>query len=297
MTGESITQSPPLRLLAVRLRELWEGASRNGLSPNQCGSLQKLELDEFAAIWGRALMLPGEQELSHSALLEISRWRGIDDLVSIRRRCENAVHANKLDWEQRVRMVEGDEVEKYYDSADHYIDELMWWHTLIEDNSPLAYVAALEFALIADCRAYLDFGSGVGSGALLFQRYGFDVSLADISTLMLSFCQSRFRERNRPAHFINLRQSGLPEAAFDFITAMDVFEHLVEPAATVDALHRCLKPGGYVYGRFAAEDDQERPQHIVRDFSPVFERFSQLGFREVYRDDWLWGHQVFQKIS
>jgi SAM-dependent methyltransferase len=293
--SESITQSRPGKLLAVRLRELWEGASRNGLSPDQCGSLQKLELDDYAAVWNRALLMPGEHDLSHSALLEIAHWRGIDDLTSIRRRCENAVHANKLDWEQRVQVLQGDEVEKYYDSADLYIDELMWWHTLIDDNSPLAYVAALEFALMAGRRAYLDFGSGVGSGVLLFQHYGFNVSLADISTVLLSFCRYRFTERNRPAGFINLKQSDLPEGAFDFVTAMDVFEHLVEPAAAVDSLHRCLKPGGYVYGRFAAEEDHDRPQHIVHDFGPVFERFSQLEFREVYRDDWLWGHQVFQK--
>jgi hypothetical protein len=56
-----------------------------------------------------------------------------------------------------------------------------------------------------------------------------------------------------------------------------------------------LKPGGYIYGRFAAETDRERPQHIVLDFQPVFDRFAQLGIKEVYRDDWLWGHQVFQK--
>jgi hypothetical protein len=30
------------------------------------------------------------------------------------------------------------------------------------------------------------------------------------------------------------KQSELPATAFDFITAMDVFEHLVDPAGTVD---------------------------------------------------------------
>ena len=35
--------------------------------------------------------------------------------------------------------------------------------------------------------------------------------------------------------------------------------------------------------------------HIVQDFEPVFARFAEQGLREVWRDDWLWGHQVFQK--
>ena len=112
---------------------------------------------------------------------------------------------------------------------------------------------------------------------------------------MLSFCRFRFELRKRRATFIDLKESPLPDSAFDFITAMDVFEHLVDPVGTVDALDRCLKPGGYVYGRFAGEEDRERPQHIVQDFRPVFARFAELGFKEVFRDEWLWGHQVYQK--
>jgi SAM-dependent methyltransferase len=241
------------------------------------------------------LLLPEHQDLVHSTLVELAHWYGIDDLALVRSRCQSAVRSNKSDWQQRVQAVETRQVEHYYDTANHYIDELMWWHTLTEDNSPLAYVAALEFALLADCRVYLDFGSGVGSGALLFASHGFDVTLADISSVMLSFCGYRFAKRGRRASLVDLKEAILPEATFDFVTAMDVFEHLVDPVRTVDALDRCLRPGGYIYGRFAAETDRERPQHIVLDFQPVFDRFAQLGFKEVYRDDWLWGHQVFQK--
>ena len=34
---------------------------------------------------------------------------------------------------------------------------------------------------------------------------------------------------------------------------------------------------------------QALPMHIVRDFGPVFARFGEKGFKEVWRDDWLWG--------
>ena len=47
--------------------------------------------------------------------------------------------------------------------------------------------------------------------------------------------------------------------------------------------------------KFDCEVDPERPEHIVQDFQPVFDRFAELGFKEVFRDEWLWGHQVFQK--
>jgi SAM-dependent methyltransferase len=289
-------KTPPSKLLSVRLRELWNGADKNGMSSEQCAAQQQRELDECAAIWTRALILPGwEDDIVRSTLTEIGRWRGITDLAIIRRRCESALVSLKVQWERTVQKAEAGQVEKYYNAANDCIEELMWWHTLSDDNSPLAYVAALEFASQAAPERYLDFGSGVGSGALLFHSYGFDATLADISSLMLAFCKYRFAARGAKAGFIDLKESALPEAAFDFITAMDVFEHLVDPVATVDLLSRSLMPGGCIYGRFAAEDDENRPQHLVHDFRPVFTRLAELGFKEVFRDDWLWGHQVFQK--
>jgi len=283
------------KLLPVRLRELWMTAEQKEISAEECAATQERQLDECATIWKKALLLSGEDDIVHSTLIEIGHWRGINDLALVRRHCEGAVHAVKRQWEQTVQNVEARGVEKYYNTADDYVEELMWWHTLREDNSPLAYVAALEFASAAHCKSYLDLGSGVGSGALLFRRHGFEVTLADISSVLLSFCKYRFNERALEARFIDLKESLLPEGAFDFVTAMDVFEHLVDPVGTVQSLDRALKPGGYIYGRFAAEEDPDRPQHIVRDFRPVFERFAKLGFKEVFRDDWLWGHQVFQK--
>ena len=248
-----------------------------------CGNLEKCSA------------APGQQDFAVSTLHEIGRWRRVDDLATVRSRCDNALSALKLRWEQNVVDIDARQVEKYYDTADDCIEELMWWHTLADDNSPLAYVAALEFAAAAGCKDFLDFGSGVGSGALLFHRHSFAVSLAAISSAMLSFCRYRFASRDLAANFIDLKSSPLRVAAFDFITAMDVFEHLVDPVRTVDLLDRSLKPGGYVYGRFASEVDRERPQHIVQDFAQVFGRFAELGYNEVFHDEWLWGHQVFQK--
>jgi SAM-dependent methyltransferase len=283
------------KLLPTRLREMWLSGTQNGMSREEFNVIQSREVDQFAAIWIRALKLPGQHDFVVGTLHEIGRWRGISDLTIVRGRCENALRSLKLRWERTVQKVDAPYVEKYYDAADEYIEELMWWHTLADDISPLAYVVALEFASSVGCKACLDFGSGVGSGALLFRRHGFDVTLADISRIMLSFCKYRFDARGLDARFIDLKQSKLPATAFDFITAMDVFEHLVDPTGTVDLLHHCLKPGGYIYGRFASEVDPARPEHIVQDFQPVFDRLAELGFIEVFRDEWLWGHQVFQK--
>lgn len=281
--------------LAKRLRDLWEGAERHGLSPEACAVEEKRLREELASRWRAALLLPDESDFEHSTLLEIGRWRGMDDLSEVRRRCESSLGDLKEDWQAMVPQVDASSVARYYENADRCIEELMWWHTLRDDCSPLAYVTALDLATTASGRNYLDFGSGVGSGALLFEAHGFAITLADISSTMLAFCRQRFATRGRTAQCVDLKEHSLPDATFDFITAMDVFEHLVDPIGALDALARALRPGGTIYGRFAAADDHDRPQHIVHDFGPLLERFARLGLVEVFRDDWLWGHLAFRK--
>jgi SAM-dependent methyltransferase len=281
--------------LAIRLRELWDDFERGVRSRADCAAEEARQIDEFVATWTRALLLPGETDLVRSTLREIGAWRGIHDLEEVRRRCATSLADLRGHWQATVAEVDAQSVETYYDTADRCIEELMWWHTLQDDQAPLAYVAALELARAGQGRRYLDFGSGVGSGALLFDEHGFAVTLADISGVMLDFCGHRFAARRRSASFLDLKSVGLPPSAFDFITAMDVFEHLVDPAGTLVTLDRCLRPGGRIYGRFAADEDEDRPQHIVHDFRPVLDRFAELGYREVFRDDWLWGHLAFEK--
>src|SRR5215475_14643054 len=122
----------------------------------------------------------------------------------------------------------------------------MWWYTLNEDASQLAYVTALRFAQQHECRHYLDFGSGVGLGAILFARHGFQVTLAAIGPRLLDFSQWRLDLRGLPAHYIDLSTSRLPSQALDFVTAMNVFEHLTDPPGAAEHLWAALKPGGFL---------------------------------------------------
>jgi SAM-dependent methyltransferase len=105
------------------------------------------------------------------------------------------------------------------------------------------------------------------------------------------------KSRGIPATFIDLKTSELPSEKYDFITAMDVFEHIAEPQKAVEPLAAALRPGGILFGRFNVEPDEDRPSHIARDFGPMFNRLTELGFEECWRDDWLWGHQGFRKVG
>lgn len=282
------------QLLPDQLKADWAEVESGRLTAEEFDARQQAWTEEYRQIWRKALLLDGQSDLTASLLAEIARFSS-EPIELVEQRCKGAVTAIANEWTAQVSVGSRESVERYYDQSQGYIYDLMWWHALHDDDSPLGYVTALDFAKRHGCGNYLDFGSGVGAGALLFAKNGFDVALADISSTLLGFCQWRLGQRDLPARFLDLKEDELPDNAFDIVTAMDVFEHLVDPVAVLNDLHRALKPGGFLFGRFAAEEDESHPQHIVLDFAPVFSRLAELGFKEVWRDEWLWGHQVFQK--
>jgi len=279
-------------LLPDRLKAVWDSVDRHERTADDAAREQERLVGEHRSVWARALALDHHHTLEQDTFAELAAYFPRLDAAELRARCTEATSHLKADWpaEAGARAIE-----QFYDANDGHIFDLMWWHTLRDDASPLAYVNALDLARARAGRRYLDFGSGVGSGAILFARHGFAVGLADISSTLLEFARWRLGRRGISASFIDLKASDLPENAFDIITAMDVFEHLTDPVGTVDRLARALKPGGVIFGRFAAEPDADRPQHIVLDFGPTLARFEELGFVEAWRDVWLWGHLAFQK--
>ena len=283
------------KLLPDELRDLWQAVERQELSVEAFTREQERLLAGYRQTWEEALRLEAHRDLGESLLTELGLYTECADLAEIERLCTHAVAVLKQEWQVTVTPDERQSIERFYDESRTTMYELIWWHSLRHDASPLAYVTALHLARQRGCRRYLDFGAGVGSGGILFARHGFDVTLADISSTLLQFTSWRLGRRNLHATYIDLKTSSLTRDAFDFVTAMDVFEHLVDPVSTVEQLSRALKPGGFLFARIATELDMDRPQHIVRDFEPTFERLRSLGFTEVWRDTWLWGHQVFQK--
>lgn len=284
------------KLLPEHLREFWQTVERREHSAEDYTREYDRALAEYRQIWERALILPAHDDLRESLLAELGAYTQCSELAEVRRRCEQAVASLKRDWEDKVQSTDRRSIERFYDESPAMLHELMWWHTLGDDLSPLAYVLALRFAQQHGCKSYLDFGAGVGAGGLLFAQNGLQTTLADISSPLLRFSAWRLGLRKLPAQYIDLKRSHLPSEGFDIVTAMDVFEHLSDPLETVEKLWDALKAGGFLYGRISAEPDEDRPQHIVHDFEPTFERMRALGFVEVWRDEWLWGHQVFQKL-
>ncbi len=283
-------------LLPDALKTIWTTGPGQVLTTEELMAEQDRLIGEYARIWTDAMILPGRGALLDSLASEIAQHTRFTDPDEVHRRWKSAVTDVRDEWCTRVTIGrDRDEVTAFYDRSEAYIFDLMAWHSLADDNGPLAYVVALRFAEQHGCRACLDFGSGVGSGAILFGRHGFAITLADISSNLLSFARARCEARGLTAAYIDLKLSGLPDASFDIVTAMDVWEHLTDPVQTASQIAKAVRPGGFLFGRFAAEPDENHPQHIVFDFEPTFRKLAEEGLVEVWRDEWLWGHQAFQK--
>ncbi|MGH7796472.1 MAG: class I SAM-dependent methyltransferase [Candidatus Binatia bacterium] len=282
-------------LLPDELKKLWQCVEAKEILTEEFNIKQERGLAEYRTVWSDALLLEGHEDLQQSLLHELASYTKCEDLTDVERRCRRAVENLAIEWREKVDPTDRKSVESFYNETSDEIYELAWWHTLSEDLSPLSYVNALRFAEREGCRNCLDFGAGVGSGSILFARHGLEVGLADISSPLLGFSQWRFQLRRLPGEFFDMKKRDLPSEAFDMVTAMDVFEHLADPVNAVEKLSAVLKPGGFLFGRFSVEPNEDRPLHIVQDFEPTFRCLRELGFIEVWRDDWVWGHQVFQR--
>lgn len=282
-------------LVPDHLKELWQSVEQGELERARFVEIEAELKARMAEEWASAMGSHSPRALLPCLAQEIADYKQTDDLASVEKRMRQGTALLRDEWLGNVETDNPEEVIRFYDASDTYIYELMWWHTLQEDESPLAYVNALHLARAHHCHSHLDFGAGVGSGSILFAQNGFETDAADISATMLDFSRWRLEMRNIPADFIDLKSGPLPDEKYDFVTSMDVFEHVLDPAAEVDKLNAAIKPGGILFGRFHSDIDPERPQHIVQDFTPAFNRLAHHGFAEVWKDEWLYGHQAFQK--
>ncbi|MEX2222747.1 MAG: class I SAM-dependent methyltransferase, partial [Candidatus Rokuibacteriota bacterium] len=86
----------------------------------------------------------------------------------------------------------------------------------------------------------LDVGCGTGRFLSLMRDVGWKTYGTDISPQAVEVA-------NRNGHQVScgdMRQAGFPDNFFDLITLNNVLEHLYDPVATLQDLHRMLRPGG-----------------------------------------------------
>ncbi|HSL00414.1 MAG TPA: mycofactocin biosynthesis glycosyltransferase MftF [Rubrobacteraceae bacterium] len=225
--------------------------------------------------WKKALVLDPHSELQASLIGELAEYLGASEKVVLERCRAGAVEVAEA-WRAAAPRSAA-EVSDFYRNSDVYLYDLTWWHALSEDESALSQVQALELAAGYRARTVLDFGSGIGSLGLLFAQNGLDVTLAEINTSLNDYARRRFDRRGLSARFLDVGSDALPEAAFDFVSAIDVLEHVPDPRSTLVALAAALRPGGTLFIRLPPDADSSRPMHLWHGPDTVLRHLGETG--------------------
>jgi ubiquinone/menaquinone biosynthesis C-methylase UbiE len=162
--------------------------------------------------------------------------------------------------------------------------ELANWHAGLENGEPpLGYALAASLARTSGGTRALDFGSGIGTGAMCLAAAGCEVECADVADALLDFVADRMARHHNPVRTIRLSAGEQPRPSYyDVITCFDVLEHVPDQYAKLRELESFLRPGGFLVINLLEDSSHpDRPMHV----SSAGDRL-QLIRRTSLRPDW-----------
>ena len=140
------------------------------------------------------------------------------------------------------------ELQKFSDLAHR------WWDPASEFK-PLHDINPLRLKWIEDqCegltgKQVLDVGCGGGILTESMAEQGADVTGIDLSEKALSVARLHLFESGLSVHYEHVSAEAFAQthaAHFDVVTCMEMLEHVPDPASTINACARLVKPGGHV---------------------------------------------------
>jgi 2-polyprenyl-3-methyl-5-hydroxy-6-metoxy-1,4-benzoquinol methylase len=232
------------------------------------------DASDYATRW-RAALAPRTGDIRHELTLEASEHLGLS-FEEAQRRVERSGEDFADEWKRLVSdPSDPHQLLRLYNESQAELFEQIAWHSteVIHHRS----LVCADLASTLPGRSFLDYGSGIGSNALVFGQAGFDVTLADVADPLRGFAAWRVQRRGMPVREIDLKKQSLERERYDVITCFDVLEHVPNPLAAVRSIRDALRPGGifFLYAPFGF--DPERPMHVVHE-DPVTPRIRSLGF-------------------
>lgn len=140
------------------------------------------------------------------------------------------------------------ELRKFSNLAHHWWDPASEFKPLHEIN-PLRLRWIDRKARLADKRV-LDVGCGGGILSESMAAAGAHVTGIDLSEKALGVARLHLFESGQTVAYQLISAEQLADeqpGAFDIVTCMEMLEHVPDPASTVDACARLVKPGGEVF--------------------------------------------------
>jgi SAM-dependent methyltransferase len=254
-----------------------------------------MDREDVAAAW-TALMAPTTNDIRTELIQEAAEYLGIP-VAEAWDRLHGAGERFNKEWHASVGgSADPEKIREFYNMTDTELFELIEWHAA--DAIHYRTLTVRDMASRQPGRSYLDYGSGIGSDAVAFSDAGFDVTLADVSDVLLGFAAFRCRKRGVHVRTLDLKTQSLPEDAFDAAICFDVLEHIPDPLPVVRRIAASLKAGGLLAMHAPFGEDPHHPMHVVhRDI--VTPRMRSLGLRptDVVFPDGVFAPQMYLKAE
>jgi len=129
-----------------------------------------------------------------------------------------------------------------------------WWDPSSEFK-PLHAINPLRLDWIAgktaiENKKFLDIGCGGGILSESLAERGADVTGIDLSEKALAVARLHLLESGHKVNYQHISAESFAEeneGLFDVVTCMEMLEHVPNPASTIAACSRLVKPGGHVF--------------------------------------------------
>ena len=256
------------------------------------------------------ILAPRTGDMRQELVLELSEYFDRQP-ADVEQQLATATESFTAEWNARVADAKDERaVTQFYNESKTELFDLARWHT----DDPIHY-RALFCADLATASlkarttdvaqafkpAYLDFGSGIGSDALVFAASGFDVTLADVAEPLLAFAKWRCEQRGLTVKTVDLKRQQPPARTYDAVVCFDVLEHVHRPLRTLDQINRSMRPGGLLFVHAPFGEDPDRPMHVVHE-DVITPRMRTVGFNwrgdlEAPFPQWLWHPRVYQSFD
>ncbi len=233
------------------------------------------------------LRRPGCRDIRESVLTDLGEYLGLDPEACVKA----AVSSKERDaeqWGDLPAHPSAEQLKAFYQRNHSWVPGLLWYSYLQAEGYawPVAVSIANDLMHRRGDGAVLDFGSGVGSAALMFHHLGYKVSLADISSPLLEFARYRAAARSMPAEFIDLRTEEPPASTYHAVVAIQTMAHVPDVRATATVLHRSLLQDGYLYADFDTNERNGVDSRLYDDDLPLRRSLQGVGFEPRRRFEW-----------
>lgn len=246
-------------------------------SPRQRDLYRSTAMEAFRA----GLLRPGCAGVRESVLADLTEYSGLTEQECVHRATHSQVYATE-EWGDLPSEPTPAELIEFYQRNSSWIFGLLWYAYLQAEGYawPAAVAIGDDLGINRPSADVLDFGAGVGAGALMFQELGDRPTAADISGPLLDFATFRAQCRRTDLSTIDLKESTPSKASFDVVCAVQTMAHVPDVGATAAMLNAALRSDGLLFADFDTHERRRTDSRLYDDDLPLRRATRRAGFVE-----------------